>query len=103
MKVLSGGPAARVDRHATELLHDEANARVVAFHLQPGQRVPPHHSDSTVIVSVTSGSGRFHGDRTDAVLSAGESAVFAPGETHAIDAGAEPLRFVAIIAPRPGG
>jgi quercetin dioxygenase-like cupin family protein len=102
MKVLGAGPAARADRPASALLHDEPNGRVVAFHLLPGQRVPPHHSTSTVIVQVVAGSGRFHGAETDAVLSAGECAVFSPGETHAIDAGDESLHFHVFITPRPG-
>jgi hypothetical protein len=35
------------------------------------------------------------------VLEAGCSAVYAPGELHAIAADGEPLSFLAIIAPRP--
>jgi quercetin dioxygenase-like cupin family protein len=103
MKVLSPGPDARADRYATELVHDEANARVVAFHLLPGQGVPPHRSDSTVLVNVTAGSGRFVGAGTDAVLHAGQSAAYEPGELHAIEAQDVPLRFIAVITPRPGG
>jgi quercetin dioxygenase-like cupin family protein len=103
MKVLMRGPAARADRPASELLHDEANSRIVAFHLLPGQRVPPHQSESTVVALVLAGSGRFQGADSAAVLAVGQCAVFAPGEMHAIDAGDEALRFLAIIAPRPGG
>jgi quercetin dioxygenase-like cupin family protein len=102
MKVLSEGPAGRTQRYATALLHDDANARVVAFHLLPGQKVPPHFSASTVLVCVTSGSGRFSGAEDDALLKVGQSATYAPGETHAIEAGDEPLRFIAVITPRPG-
>jgi quercetin dioxygenase-like cupin family protein len=96
-------PAPRDDRHATALLHDEPNARVVAFRLLPGQRVAPHSSASTVIVHVTAGEGLFTGQGEARTLRAGETAVYAPGETHAIDAGEAELRFLAIIAPRPGG
>lgn len=103
MKVLTRGPAGRQDRHATELVHDEASARIVAFHLLPGQQVPPHRSDSTVLALVTSGSGRFVGVDSEAVLSVGEAVVWAPGELHSIESVGEPLRFLAIIAPRPGG
>jgi quercetin dioxygenase-like cupin family protein len=103
MKVLACGPAAREDRYATALVHDEANARVVAFHLLPGQQVPPHRSDSTVLVHVTSGKGRFVGSDSDAVLAAGESAAYEPGELHSIEAGDEALCFLAVITPRPGG
>lgn len=103
MKVLGEGPAARGDRAASAVLHDEPNVRVVAFHLQPGQRVAPHSSESTVLVQVIAGNGRFDGAASAHILKAGESAVYEPGETHAIEAGAEPLRFLAIITPRPGG
>jgi quercetin dioxygenase-like cupin family protein len=85
------------------LLHDEANLRVVAFRLLPGQEIPPHRSPSTVAVQVAEGSGTFKGEDGEAVLRAGETAVYAPNELHAIIAGTEPLRFLAFIAPRPGG
>jgi quercetin dioxygenase-like cupin family protein len=103
MKVLSPHSArVRDDRPATAVAHDEANARVVVFQLDPGQRVPPHHNRSTVIVTVLEGSGTFQGADGAAILRTGETAVYAPGEEHAIHAGDEPLRFQAIIAPRPG-
>ena len=103
MKVLGAGPSSRADRPASELLHDEANVRIVCFHMLPGQSIAPHRSDSTVVVEVVSGGGIFHGADSEALLVAGQSAVFAPGELHAIDARSEPLRFLALIAPRPGG
>jgi quercetin dioxygenase-like cupin family protein len=102
MKVLSLEAArVREDRPATAIAHDEANARVVVFQLSPGQRVPPHRNRSTVIVTVLEGAGTFHGADGEAVLRAGQTAVYAPGEEHAITAGGEPLRFQAVIAPRP--
>jgi len=103
MKVLSAGPAARADRPATEILHDESSARIVAFHLQRGQKVKPHRSDSTVFVQVVSGGGWFAGENAREYLTAGVGAVYAPGELHSIDATETPLRFLAIITPRPGG
>ncbi len=103
MKVLDHGPEPRTERPASALLHDEASLRVVAFRLLPGQEIPPHRSTSTVTVQVTDGSGTFQGEAGEAVLSAGESAVYAPNELHAIIAGEEPLRFLALITPRPGG
>jgi quercetin dioxygenase-like cupin family protein len=104
MKVLGAGPAERADRAATALLHDEPHARVVAFHLGARQQVPPHRSDSTVLVHVTSGRGVFRGaGDVAAELEAGQSAAYAPGEMHSIEAGDKPLQFVAVITPRPGG
>lgn len=101
MNVLPAGPAARADRAASELIHDHADARIVAFHLQPGQKVAPHRSMSTVTVHVTAGSGVFRGEEAEATLTVGQAAVFAPGEMHAVDAGNTTLRFIAIIAPGP--
>jgi quercetin dioxygenase-like cupin family protein len=103
MKTLPGGPEPNAERPATALLHDEPNARIIAFHLEPGQRIPPHQNKSTVIVQVVSGQGTFIGQDGRALLSSGETAVYGPGETHAIEAGDEPLRFLAILTPRPGG
>ncbi|HET9983785.1 MAG TPA: cupin domain-containing protein [Longimicrobiales bacterium] len=101
MRPLAPPPAPRDDRPASAVLHDEENVRVVAFTLRPGQRIPPHTSRSTVLVQVVEGAGTFTGDDGDAVLAAGAGAAFAPGELHAIDAGEDGVRFLAIIAPRP--
>lgn len=98
----TAGPAPRPDRPATQLLHDEPNARVVSFHVSPGQAVPPHTSDSTVVVQVLEGDGLFRGERGEARLGPGEAAVYAPGELHSMEpVGGAPLRFLAIITPRP--
>lgn len=98
----SAAPPARPERPSTRVLHDEPNLRVIAFHLLAGQAVPPHGNASTVLVQVISGTGRFSGEDGEATLHAGESAVYRPGETHAIAAPDGPLVFHAVIAPRPG-
>lgn len=96
------GPAPRPDRPATQLLHAEPNARVVSFHVAPGQAVPPHKSDSTVVIQVLEGDGHFRGEQGEARLSAGQTAVYAPGELHSMKpAGEGSLRFLAIITPSP--
>ncbi|HYJ80689.1 MAG TPA: AraC family ligand binding domain-containing protein [Longimicrobiaceae bacterium] len=102
MKELNASLEARPDRPATRVLHDEANLRVVAFHLLPGQVVPPHRSSSTVLVQVINGSGRFVGEDAEVVLDAGGTAVYSPGELHSITTLDGPLLFHAVIAPRPG-
>ena len=101
MKVLEAGPPPREERPAPKILHDEPNVRIIAFPLLPGQVIPPHRNDSTVIVTVTEGSGTFVGEDGESELRVGESAVYAPGEAHSIRAGAETLRFNALLAPRP--
>lgn len=104
MKVLPfEAPPPRSDRHATQLLHDEPNARVVSFHLAPGQAVAPHTSTSTVVVQVLEGRGLFRGVESEAELGPGETAVYSPGELHSMrPVGDGSLRFLAIITPRPG-
>lgn len=102
MKRLDAPPAqAPAHKYASTLLHDEPSVRVVAFRLEPGQQVPPHHSPSTVMVTVIAGAGRFSGDGQVELLGAGESAVYAPGESHAIQAVDQALTFLAVITPRP--
>jgi quercetin dioxygenase-like cupin family protein len=102
VNVLSSGPGPREDRPANAVLYDRPHARIVGFHLLPGQRVAEHRSTSTVTIHVTAGSGVFRGADCAVHLEAGQVTVFEPEEIHAIDAGSEPLRFVAIITPRPG-
>lgn len=102
MKALpAGAPAPRPDRPATQVLHDEPNARIIAFHLLPGQEVPPHRNPSTVVVQVVEGEGLFRGEGEEAHLRAGETVVFAPGETHSMRPVGGPLRFLAVLAPGP--
>jgi quercetin dioxygenase-like cupin family protein len=102
MRVLDAVPAQREGpRPATAVLHDDPNARVVGFHLAPGQQVPPHSSASTVVVIVVRGAGRFRDADVEVELKAGQAAVFDPGEVHAIAADAEPLAFLAVLAPSP--
>lgn len=103
MKVFGNGPAPRAERYATALLHDDARARVVGFRLEPGQAVPPHTSEAMVLVLVTHGAARFSGRDTEVRLAAGEGAAYEPGEVHGIIADTEPVRFLAVIAPRQEG
>jgi quercetin dioxygenase-like cupin family protein len=94
-------PEARADRHATAVLHDEANARVIAFTLGPGQVIGTHRSASTVLVHVVRGFGRFEGEAGAAELVAGNTAVFSAGEAHGMTAGRDGLEFIAVLSPGP--
>lgn len=102
MRPLDRGPEPRSDRPAGAILYDDANIRIVSFHLVPGQTLPPHRNPSTVTVLVTEGSGTFSGEDAEVFLRVGEGAVYAPNEMHSVTAGEEPLRFAVFIAPRPG-
>jgi quercetin dioxygenase-like cupin family protein len=94
-------PAPRLGRFATQVLHDEPNARIITFHLSDGQQVPAHSSSSTVVLQVLQGSGVFRGEGCEARLQAGQGAVYAPGEVHSMEAGNGPLGFLAILTPAP--
>ena len=94
-------PEPRTDRYATAIVHQDANVRVIAFTLLPGQEVPAHRSGSTVVVQVVEGMGIFRGDDEESTLGAGGSAVFDPDETHSIRALQEGVSFLATISPPP--
>ena len=103
MKLLAAPPAqAPAHRHASALIHDEPDARVVAFRLDPHQAVPVHTSPSTVLVVVTEGEGTFTGaDGEPVLLRAGQAAAYEPGEPHGMAAGDVGFCFLAVITPRP--
>lgn len=85
----------------SQLLHHEASIRVARFHLGVGEEVEPHRSDSTVLLHVIEGAGRFRSGDDEVVLSRGESALFAPEEEHGVEATEVPVTFLAVIAPGP--
>lgn len=103
MKILQAPPAqALAHKYASALVHDEPNARVVAFRLDPHQHVPVHTSPSTVLVVVTEGEGNFTGaDGTPVLLRTGQAAAYEPGEPHGMSAGDVGFCFLAVITPRP--
>jgi quercetin dioxygenase-like cupin family protein len=94
--------AAHAGRPATAIIHDCADARLVVFRIDPGQRVPPHTSGSTVILTVIAGTGMVTGGDEERPVSAGDVVTYAPGELHGMEATEETLVIVATIAPRPG-
>ncbi len=100
-RIPEGAPKARSERFASQILHDSADLRLVAFHLLPGQVVPPHRNSATVLIQVLEGEGLFRGDGAQLRLGPGMAVVYAPGETHSIDAVGGSLRFHAVIAPGP--
>lgn len=94
--------AAHPGRPATAVIHDAVDARLVTFRIEPGQRVPPHTSRSTVILTVLSGSGSVTGGDEERAVAAGDVIAYEPGELHGMEAGDETLMILATIAPRPG-
>lgn len=94
--------AAHSDRPATAIIHDRPDARLVVFRIEPGQRVPPHTSAATVILTVVSGSGSVTGGDEERAVGPGDVIAYEPGELHGMEAAEETLVIVATIAPRPG-
>lgn len=108
MRVLDPGAAARdavassPSRPATAVLLDTPDVRLVVFRIQPGQSVAPHHSASTVLLTVLEGEGIVSGREGDRQCRAGDVIAYEPGETHGMRAVDEPFKLIATIAPRPG-
>jgi quercetin dioxygenase-like cupin family protein len=98
---------ARPDHPATAILHDSANARIVVFRVEAGQKVAPHASGSTVILSVVEGSGIISGGMVGTSerreVSVGDIVVFEPHERHGMEAVNGTFVLVATLAPRPAG
>ncbi len=92
----------RPGRPGTATVHDTADARLLVFHIGPGQHVPPHTSPSTVILSVLQGSGFFSGKDGEQAVTAGTIATYEPRELHGMRAAASDFVVLATIAPRPG-
>lgn len=101
MNQLSDWPGERAERHATALLYDSAECRLVAFTLAARQEVKVHTSSSTVLCTVVGGDGTFVGSGDTVALAVGESVQYQPDEPHGMIAGANGLRFLAVITPGP--
>ena len=89
------------ERPATAVVLDAPDARLVVFRIEPGQEVPPHHSPSTVILSVLQGAGVLTGGDGECRVSAGDVVAYEPGEQHSMRAAGETLTILATITPRP--
>lgn len=94
--------AAQPSRPATSMLLDRADTRLVVFRIAPGQAVPPHRSDATVLLSVLTGSGVISGGDGERPCTEGDVIAFEPGELHGMRALDETFQLLAVIAPRPG-
>jgi quercetin dioxygenase-like cupin family protein len=89
-------------RPATAVIHDSPDARLVVFRIAPGQQVPPHHNQSTVVLQVLEGSGVLSGaNGVEQSCVAGDVVTYEPGEEHGMKATAEELLLLATISPRP--
>lgn len=89
-------------RPAMAVIVDTPDARLLVFRIEPGQSVAPHHSVSTVVLTVLEGEGIVLGNEGERVCRAGDIIVYEPGETHGLRAIDTTLKLFATIAPRPG-
>lgn len=94
--------AAQAGRPATSIVHDSADARVVLFRLEPGQKVAVHTSPSTVLLVVIAGSGMVCGANGEQLVKTGDLIAYDEREPHGMRAASEQLVIAAVIAPRPG-
>ena len=84
-----------------------ADATVVAWVVQPGQRIAPHmHPDGQDTWMVVSGQGDYQVDEAGhpVPISAGDVVIAATGEVHGVlCAGTEPLVFMSVVCPAEAG
>ena len=84
-----------------------SNATVVAWVVQPGQRITPHvHPHGQGTWMVTSGAGEYQVDaqgRT-VLITAGDVVIAAAGEVHGVlCTSPEPLVFMSVVCPAEAG
>jgi len=103
LDIAAASRSASAERPATALVHDSADARVVTFRIEPGQRVATHTSPSSVLLSVLEGRGFVSGAAGEREVRSGELVAYAPDEPHGMRAEGERLVLLAVITPRPGG
>jgi len=99
--IAASAVAANPKRPATAIAHDDPDARLVAFRIEPGQEVRPHTSTSAVLLSVVSGRGVASGPEGEHPVGAGDIVIYGRGELHGMRATAEQLVILAVITPRP--
>ena len=83
-------------------LVDARPVRAVPVRTAANQEVPPHHTASTVLLTVLAGTGVLSGDGEEQECHAGDVVAYAPGELHGMRATRGELLLLATIAPRPG-
>ncbi len=85
-----------------ELVYEDANAKVIRFHLKEGQEIKPHRSPSSVFISVLAGKLSFYlgSEEKEEVLEKGATVFYEPEELHGFRA-LENSVVQAVITPNP--
>jgi quercetin dioxygenase-like cupin family protein len=83
------------------------DAVVVAWHVEPGQRIPAHvHPLGQDTWTILAGQGAYQvsADGTSRPIAVGDVAVARAGEVHGVlNDGTVPLRFISVVAPAAAG
>ena len=89
------------------VVHETADAAVVAWTVQPGQRISPHrHPDGQDTWTVIAGEGAYQVDTAGGTLPlvAGDIAIAPAGAVHGVlNTGAVPLVIVSVVSPALSG
>ena len=89
------------------VITESTDAAVVAWHVEPGQRIAPHvHPDGQDTWIVISGIGEYQltADGHSIPLSAGEVLVAHRSQVHGVlNTGDKPLVFVSVVSPALSG
>lgn len=84
-----------------------SHATVVAWHIQPGQRIAAHvHPHGQDTWTVLSGTGQYllNDQGTTRTIVPGDVAVAHQGEVHGVfNHGSEPLVFISVVCPEEAG
>lgn len=95
------------DEPIRSVVTESADAVVVAWHVEPGQRLPGHvHPQGQDTWTVLSGQGEYRLDAagTTRPIRAGDVVVAHAGQVHGVlNTGKEPLRFISVVSPAAAG
>lgn len=95
------------DEPIRSVITESVDAAVVAWHVEPGQRIAPHvHSTGQDTWIVISGVGEYQRTAGGDVipLNAGEVLVAHRGQVHGVlNTGEKPLVFVSVVSPALSG
>jgi quercetin dioxygenase-like cupin family protein len=89
------------------VITESADAAVVAWHVQPGQRITPHiHPHGQDTWTLMAGQGDYQVDATGTTVpvAAGDVVVAPVGAVHGVlNTGTQPLIFVSVVSPALSG
>lgn len=95
------------DEPIRSVVTETDEAVVVAWHVEPGQRIPAHvHPAGQDTWTILSGSGQYQieASGSSSPISSGDIVVAGKGCVHGVvNDGPEPLRFISVVSPADAG